>query len=191
MPQASFPAYPEVETFLRSSEESMIYSKCRGIKEARQFGKLLDNQSGPRNGFSVHSSCGGIGKKSFCKIEKNNSDDEIVLKSFHARQSELWQVEKLRIDLQERVKPISSKTERQLPLQVPAVDFSLAVLPTMPTAPITEILPMNMQNEMDIPNIKVGYCCLFRSFRVFSFEKVRRVFFSQLITNILFDRMDT
>jgi hypothetical protein len=192
MPQASFPAYPEVETFLRSSEESMIYSKFRGINEARQFGKLLDNQSGPRNGFSVHSSFGGIGKKAFCKIEKNNSDCEIVLRSFHARQSELWQVEKLRIDLQERVKSISSQTERQLTrLQVP-VDFSLAVLPTMPTAPITEILPMNMQNEMDIPNnIKVGYCCLFRSFRVFSFEKVRRVFFSELITNILFDRMDT
>jgi hypothetical protein len=192
MPQASFPAYREVETFLRSSEESMIYSKFRGINEARQFGKLLDNQSGPRNGFSVHSSFGGIGKKAFCKIEKNNSDCEIVLRSFHARQSELWQVEKLRIDLQERVKSISSQTERQLTrLQVP-VDFSLAVLPTMPTAPITEILPMNMQNEMDIPkNIKVGYCCLFRSFRVFSFEKVRRVFFSELITNILFDRMDT
>jgi hypothetical protein len=159
MPQTSFPACPEVETCLRSSEESMTYSKFRGIKEARQLGKLLD-KSGPKNRVSVHSSVGGLGKNAFYEIEKKTCDDEI-LKTFHARQSELWQVEKLRIDLQERVKSIS-KTEIQLPLPV---DFSLAVLPTMPTDHITshftEILPMNMQNEMGIPNIKVCYCCLF------------------------------
>ncbi len=64
-PKAHLPNHPQVERFLRSAEESMVYMNFCKITEARNFAQFLQNTT---QGVSVVAS--GSGKSSLCFIEK-------------------------------------------------------------------------------------------------------------------------
>jgi hypothetical protein len=87
--------HPEVETFLRSSVQSMTYMKFSGIAEARQFAAALERM-GHSNNFGVSVTSSGIGKYSQCVIIKNRDHFEQTRRHFLSWKTELVELVKLR-----------------------------------------------------------------------------------------------
>ncbi|EFX74642.1 hypothetical protein DAPPUDRAFT_307200 [Daphnia pulex] len=99
---AVVPNYPEVQTFLRSPEESMTYMKFGGIAEARRLADSL-NAMGQSNNFSVSVTTSGSGKNSRCDIVKNRNQFERRARDFFSRKAELIELVKLRIRLGQEI----------------------------------------------------------------------------------------
>lgn len=107
-PKAVVNGHPQVETFLRSDQERMSYFQFTSAEEARRFCTEL-KANGPLNGFSVkvttHSKNSSSGKISYCKIFKNRSHHNRLMKEFIARKTEVEGLQKLRTSfLEERAK---------------------------------------------------------------------------------------
>ena len=94
-PEAVVLNHPEVQTFLRSSVQSMTYMKFSGIAEARRFASTL-MRMGPSNNFNVSVTSSGIGKLSQCVIMKNRDHFEQTRRNFLSRKTELVELVKLR-----------------------------------------------------------------------------------------------
>ena len=92
--EAKLPGHPEVETFLRSSNESFSYAKFASIADARYFAAEL-HRTGPTKGFSVSVKANGVGKSARCDIVKNRSHFDDVNRRFAAQKAESVQLSKL------------------------------------------------------------------------------------------------
>jgi hypothetical protein len=105
-PEAVVSNHPQMQTFLRSSQESMTYMKFFGIAEARQFAQTLMSL-GHSNNFSVSVTSSGCGKSSRCVIMKNRKHFEQTRKyrEFLRRKTELIELVELRNHIsQERLR---------------------------------------------------------------------------------------
>jgi hypothetical protein len=91
--EAVVPNHPEVQAFLRSSQECMTYTKFTGIAEARNFAAQL--MRGSKN-FSVSVTTSGAGKNSRCIITKTRKHYEEINQPFFTSKGELESLVKLR-----------------------------------------------------------------------------------------------
>jgi hypothetical protein len=103
--EAVVPSHPEVQAFLRSSQESMTYTKFTGIAEARHFAEYLMEES---TNFSVSVSPSGAGKNSRCIITKTRKQNERDKDECFIRKGEL----ELLVKLRERLGQENLKTKR-------------------------------------------------------------------------------
>jgi hypothetical protein len=103
--EAVVPSHPEVQAFLRSSQESMTYTKFTGIAEARNFAAQLMRGS---KHFSVSVTTSGAGKNSRCIITKTRKYYEEINQPFFTSKGEL----ELLVKLRERLGQEKLKTKR-------------------------------------------------------------------------------
>ena len=87
--------YEDIENFLRSTRESMVFSGFVNIHEARTFARQLESM-GSSNGFSVRVTASGSGRSSRLEIDKKTSFYETVVKEFATRKLELAKLVDLR-----------------------------------------------------------------------------------------------
>lgn len=94
-PTAKVPNYPDVEAFLRSSEEKATFSNLfSGHEAARQFARELE-ADGPKKGCGVRVTICGDKNVVRCTIAKLRSYHDVVVKDFQKMKSELEQLVKL------------------------------------------------------------------------------------------------
>ena len=93
----------EVESFLHSARETMVFAKFINIHEARTFASDLQKM-GPSNGFSVRATAAGSGRSARCEIVKNRNFYDDAVKAYNLRKSELAKLVGLRRTLEDRSK---------------------------------------------------------------------------------------
>ena len=98
-PNAVLPDHPEVETFLRSPHQVLIYAKFSGIGEARRFATKLEKM-GPSSGFSVAVTASGVGKLARCEITKKRITPDLATQGVQANATEWEELTKLQLRLQ-------------------------------------------------------------------------------------------
>lgn len=92
MPNASFPKYPQVESFLRSEQTSMDLVKVfSGIQEARRFVNSYNNQV--ENGFSIKSEAYGVGQTAYVTITKTRHYYDQQISLFKPFEQELQNIQ--------------------------------------------------------------------------------------------------
>ena len=95
-PNAKVGDYPEVELFLRSPEETKVFSNLFSDHEAaRRFAKELEG-NGPKMGCGVRVTISGDSSGARCKIVKIRNYHDAVVKDYEKRKSELEQFVSLR-----------------------------------------------------------------------------------------------
>ena len=104
-PRAVFPSSPEVQAFLRSSQQTFRYSKFSNIKEARVFGNRLHNVQGTGPFYQVRVVESGSGKSAKCDITKTKEKYQLAIAANHTskktRQKDLTTFIQLRTELQQ------------------------------------------------------------------------------------------
>lgn len=88
-PHAELPMYPEVETFLRSSEEKMSYQKLASIFHARVFADDLTKLCLKNSWCSLRAKAMGSTRSAWCEIIKTQEMHRTKMQQFQAVQQEL------------------------------------------------------------------------------------------------------
>ncbi|XP_057376766.1 uncharacterized protein LOC130697985 isoform X2 [Daphnia carinata] len=98
-PLAELPMYPEVEAFLRSSEEKMSYHKLASIFHARGFADDLTKLCLKNGWCSLRARAMGSTRSAWCEITKTQDMHRANLQQFQAVQQELSKMVSLRENL--------------------------------------------------------------------------------------------
>ncbi|EFX74647.1 hypothetical protein DAPPUDRAFT_251633 [Daphnia pulex] len=137
---AVVPNYPEVQAFLRSPEQSMIYMKFNEIAEARRFADSLQAM-GQSNNFSVSVTTSGSGKNIRCGIVKNRNHFERRAQNFFCRKAELIELVKLRNRLGQEIAQVEQ--------------LAAAISSTPITTDEVCVVPPPKRPKLDIPVIEL------------------------------------
>ena len=119
-PCAQLPKYPEVEIFLRSSEERMNYHSLASIFHARSFADELTKVCLKNGWCSLKVQAMGTARSAFCEIIKTQDMYHMKMKRFHIVQQELCELLSLRQNLES--KPTESDLSKRLTDMHPNVD---------------------------------------------------------------------
>ncbi|KAI9552380.1 hypothetical protein GHT06_022746 [Daphnia sinensis] len=102
-PLAELPMYPEVEAFLRSSEEKMSYHKLASIFHARGFADDLTKLCLKNGWCSLKARAMGSTRSAWCEIVKTRDVHRANMQQFQAVQQELSKMLSLRENLGHQV----------------------------------------------------------------------------------------
>ena len=111
-PCAQLPTYPEVEAFLRSSEERLNYSSLSSIFHARSFADELTKVCLKNGWCSLKVQAMGSGRSAWCEIVKTQDMHHMKMKRYQAVQQELSEMLSLRHNFE--FKAIDSDLSRRL-----------------------------------------------------------------------------
>lgn len=95
-PCAQLPQYPEVEVFLRSSEERMTYHNLASIFHARSFADELTKVCLKNGWCSLKVQAMGSARSAFCEIVKTQDLYQMKMKRFQIVQQEVSEMLSLR-----------------------------------------------------------------------------------------------
>lgn len=88
MPNANVPNHKNLEEFLRSDAQKMMFS-FTSIKDAREF---ADNYNGNGDGYSIKTETGGVGSDFYVTITKTKEYYESCLKTLDKYRAELAKI---------------------------------------------------------------------------------------------------
>lgn len=117
-PRAQLPMYPEVECFLRSSEENMEYHKLASIFHGRSFAEDVTKLCIKNGWCSLKIQIQGSARKAWCVITKTQDLHLMRMRRYHDIQQDLTDMLALRQDFEFKATKCGSNLKRLASLPI-------------------------------------------------------------------------